>query len=1116
MIIDKEQRDRALSPRESFIIQAPAGSGKTELLVQRYLRLLTMVDFPEEILAITFTRKAVGEMRERIISSINQKNINEPNQPHQEITRNLALKVIEKDKKNNWNLIEYPSRLRIQTFDSLNSEFVQQMPLLAETGAPLDIHENPEQLYQRAASNTLRSLETQDLGPHIATLLEHLNNNMSQLEALLISMLEQRNQWLPHILKKPNLSYLKDTLEKEIERRLNKINSYFSDELKDEIVKLANFSAYNLTKNANNKSHIKSWHRIEKFPSTKYCDLKLWYGLSELILTKKDIRKSITARQGFPALNEKGISEVEREKREIAKKEMASLLKKLSKRKELILALQEITTLPLENFNNNHEKILSSLSIVLLRCASELILIFNESKKVDFIELGQKALRSLGNEDSPTDLTLSLDYKIKHILVDEFQDTSINQIMLLRTLTSGWQHNDGRSLFFVGDPMQSIYGFREAEVGLFLNIWKNGFGNFKLIPLTLKMNFRSNAVLVDWFNKTFTEIFPNEIDPIMGSVSYKKSRSAIPESPLSKVKILLQSDRDDSDEAKKIEQEIRFIRKNNPDETIGILARSRNHLKHLAMHLRASDISFHASDIDLLHDRQVIQDLRSLTRALCHPADKLSWLSVLRAPWLGLNLSDLLKIGEKNDEIIYKRLEDKATLKRLSSDGKKRVERLLGILKDEIPMQGVKNIRSWIEGIWLSLGGFAIAGEENRSDANSFFQLIEKIDQSDGYLDLNELDMQINKLYASPDYNADEKIQLMTMHAAKGLEFDTVIIPGLGKHQRRKESKLLNWIELPKENGGVELLLAPIRSVNEKSEAISEFLKNIEKRKGYFEEIRLLYVAATRARQKLILLGHVVSDKDKNLKPNINSFLNMLWPLIKNELNGSKKTSIQQAENIKIHEAESRLPNDWAIKLNKNLELQVIETEESNIEFQWASDTARHIGTVVHRYLEKISIQGLTNWPLTRVDSMDQQIRIALMNLGVQINDLENAIIKTKKAIKNTLSDDIGKWILNKHIDGNSELALTINDTNNTNIVIDRTFIDENQTRWIIDYKTGDHLGDDIEKFLDDEQNRYYEQLNRYAAIMAQKEDNKIQLGLYFPLLKKWRYWEYQTKNMSK
>src|SRR5437762_12048976 len=103
---DREQRRRALDPERSFIVQAPAGSGKTELLVQRYLRLLTTIDRPEEILAITFTRKAAAEMKRRVLEGL----------PAVLDARAIA---------------DIAPRLRVQTIDALCASLTRQMPILA-------------------------------------------------------------------------------------------------------------------------------------------------------------------------------------------------------------------------------------------------------------------------------------------------------------------------------------------------------------------------------------------------------------------------------------------------------------------------------------------------------------------------------------------------------------------------------------------------------------------------------------------------------------------------------------------------------------------------------------------------------------------------------------------------------------------------------------------------------------------------------------------------------------------------------------------------------------------------------------------------------------------------
>ena len=127
---DEEAREQALDTGRSFIVQAPAGSGKTELLIQRYLRLLATVDEPEEVLAITFTRKAAAEMRERVIAALTTAAAgSRPDAPHLQITYDAARSVIERDGARNWGLLELSQRFRILTLDAFNAGIARRLPV---------------------------------------------------------------------------------------------------------------------------------------------------------------------------------------------------------------------------------------------------------------------------------------------------------------------------------------------------------------------------------------------------------------------------------------------------------------------------------------------------------------------------------------------------------------------------------------------------------------------------------------------------------------------------------------------------------------------------------------------------------------------------------------------------------------------------------------------------------------------------------------------------------------------------------------------------------------------------------------------------------------------------
>ena len=140
--VDQAERAAAIAPTRSFCVSAPAGSGKTELLIQRYLGLLSRVARPEQVLAITFTRKAAAEMRERVIEALESARGGEPcDSPHQQVTRTLAEQVLAADERGDWHLVRDISRLNIKTIDSFCSGLTRQMPVLSQMGGQAGVQD---------------------------------------------------------------------------------------------------------------------------------------------------------------------------------------------------------------------------------------------------------------------------------------------------------------------------------------------------------------------------------------------------------------------------------------------------------------------------------------------------------------------------------------------------------------------------------------------------------------------------------------------------------------------------------------------------------------------------------------------------------------------------------------------------------------------------------------------------------------------------------------------------------------------------------------------------------------------------------------------------------------
>jgi len=656
-IPDLAERARALDPRRSFIVEAPAGSGKTELLIQRVLALLATVDRPEEVAAITFTIKAAAEMRRRVFEALRSaRHEPRPEAPHAARTWELAAAVLARNDAKGWKLEESAERLRVQTIDALCASLTRQMPVLSRFGGQPDSVEDASAMYVEAARELLAHLEEGD--EDVARLLTHVDNDAGKAEKLLADMLSSRDHWIRTLLRgKVDRDMLEEGLREVRSEAVARIHA--------------------------------AWPASQK--GLPVDDVAGWIAFAPSFLTQ-------------------------------ANKWRASAAAVLQETPGLLELIRNLKTLPPAKFDDDQWEALQTIVRLAPRALAELQLVFARRGQADFIEISQGALRALGPEGEPTDLMLQLDYRIRHILVDEFQDTSHSQFELLERLTSGWQADDGRTLFLVGDPMQSIYRFREAEVALFIKAWQHGIGSVSLEPLTLSANFRSQAGIVEWVNASFQRIMPAGDDVATGAVAYSPSQ---PVHPHEGKAVHVHPFRDGDGAA--MGQQVADIVAGAGDARVAVLVRNRSHLREVLPRLRAANLAFRAIEIEPLGDRPVVQDLLALTRALSHLGDRTAWLAVLRAPWCGLTLADLTALcGAQDDFTVWSATGDATRLAALSGDGRKRVERLRGVLEPAIAGRRRSSLRSAVENAWLALGGPAcVEREVELDDADIYLDHLE-------------------------------------------------------------------------------------------------------------------------------------------------------------------------------------------------------------------------------------------------------------------------------------------------------------------------------------------------------------------------------------------------------
>lgn len=1069
MITDLNERTRALAPGQSFLVEAPAGSGKTELLIQRYLRLLAVVKQPESIVAMTFTRKAAAEMKERVMKALHEAAAGKPvESEYATITRALADAALTQDQAQGWQLLEDSRRLQIQTIDSFSSMLTRQMPLLAGFGSNPDVIEHAEELYRLAARRAIVALagDYQEIFRDVAV---HFDGDLARLESQTAKMLMKRDQWIRELRRRDTEALrdeIEDSLKETLEDRLRDAWQSWPDEIPGRpapaVEALPEWCA------AANRMLLAGSRRARK--------LGKYYSV---LVLREDFCNALHACRG-----------------------------------EVPLTLSD-----------EQWRLLSDFIVVLQIALLHLEAVFRERGQVDFTRISEAAVVALGTAEQPTDLAFRLDYRIEHLLVDEFQDTSLVQNDLLNLLTAQWTAGDGRSLFLVGDPMQSIYRFRNAEVGLFLRAGERGIGAVRLERIRLESNFRSQPEIVRWVNRVIGNIAPKEDDAARGRVRLRDSTAAKTEHGEPPDIYAFIDDKDGGAEAAKVVELAREALERK--DTTAILVRTRKQLQAILPALREAKQPYEAIDIDALDEEQHILDLLSLTRAFHHLADRASWLACLRAPWCGLKLADLMLLVEDSPKgLIVDLLADTDRLLRLSVDGRTRAGRFLDVARNAVRKFGRFPVRDMVEAAWMALGGpAALESSNQREDAAEFFELLDQFGQAGRIPDFTLFGERLRYLFAKPSAAGSNCIQVMTIHAAKGLQFDTVILPQLHGGAGNLEAELVVWTTRLREDGTEGLMMAALPQAGEADPFYKLVRRDLSARETA-EDIRLLYVAVTRAKRCLHLLGNAATNKkgDGLQKPRA-SFLSLLWDEVRQDFEtkfnqprpvsmGQQVLNLTSAPRTLLH----RLPISWSLARPQPAvpwrpRYQTEIASRRRLTYEWVSEASRHVGTAVHDLLRRVAEEGLETWSEQRVASEASFISEELLRLGVARSDAGSAVNRVTQALTKTLNSKRGRWILSPQRDANCEWAMSgVRENHFENARIDRTFIDETGCRWIIDYKTSSHEGGSRGVFLNREKERYRPQLEIYARLLQDMGQSNISVGLYFPLLDEWVAWQVEKR----
>lgn len=1069
LIADTRNRSTALDVSRSFIVQAPAGSGKTELLTQRFLKLLAQAETPESIVALTFTNKAADEMRERIIQQLTRSQQGlPPTEPHRKISYDLGIQVLKTSQIKQWNILAQTQRLRIQTLDSFCLGITQQLPLTSRMGSEAKLIINDSEIFHEAIRLTLERDHTtsKNLTEAIDSIMQYLDFDQASIIDLLHTMLQNRDQWA-HWLYQQNIQNTDQvTLWTDwIDLVLRKtVDQVFVDQ--------PNLLIWSLLK------------EIEEMPcwdQNTPLDLTHWKAVAALSLTNSSYRKRTPTNLAFRIeCNQKTWKE--------RYQKWLTFLNSSPESDSILSALITIQNLPdISSLKDIPWHLVQQLITLLKTAHANLWVLFCQQKSVDFIQITQQAIHALVNTPH-----IQQENQIQHLLIDEFQDTNPTQLDLIKQIICHWDST--HTLFLVGDPMQSIYRFRKADVGLFLKVKKTSLAPLHLKPLTLYRNNRSSPTIIHWINTQFNNIFPKVDDPFYNGIKFTAATATRDDPPFTEVSTPVFATQ--NEEIQYVIQQIETLKKNNPQQTIAILSGTKKYLQNFIHEIQRSKphIAIQAVEIDTIDGHQVIQDLLSLTTALHNQHDRQNWLAILRAPWCGLTLSDIHLLCADIDLPIWECI--KKNSESLSIDGQKRLNHFNCVIEQALTQQAIYRLRRWLECTWITLGGRECLRSQREANlVIQYFDLIDQLFEQTPYHPDILYDAISKQTETFPDIDWSA-VQFMTIHKSKGLEYDSVFIVNSTGRANNRISKQIVWehLESPDITHESRTLIAippPKNKTTNKNKIITpfEYLNTIESERNLHEKKRVFYVAATRARNCLYLTGVLPSETSP-------APLSMLgWLTLEPERLSPVDTHIAPADRQPSEPILFRLPELTHEKMTRTawtntgpvcyskIDLTTMSIEESTV-----------IGQLVHRYLQHIADEGLAQWSDNRINKLFSHLLRFLPNQPHNA-ELANHILDLVKA---TLKSERGRWILSAHDEMANEISRqTWFDGALRTWRIDRTFVTQ-RIRWIIDYKTSPTLPH--ETILQ----QYYDQLNQYELLF---DDYPIRKGIYFMAFDHWIEW---------
>jgi len=1112
-----ENQKAALSRDKNIAVTAGAGTGKTRILVERYIDILINNDIDiRELLAITFTNKAAAEMLSRVAETVE------------------LLLSDTRESKNHAKLLKIRNHLSsayISTIHSFCARLLREYPLEAgglDPGFSTLNEIQSDFIIDECITREIAGIDVED-----SDWLELFRVfNPESIKSMLRISLEHRFE-MGQIVSHYENSNIEQIYEELKQSFFNQIKIHFNktqlENIQNLVLNIVNDDFYPSESSKFIESLLIALQNLKE--SGSFEDMEFWISLFYLsqIMTTNDGRayKNMTYLGGKNAWTDK--------------------------QKEQLLDLSNML-FPVASWrNDNISSCPGPLEVVVIRNLKKYYELYQKvearytsSKKrqvsIDFEDQQLLAYQLLVYND---EIRSQVAARFKYIMVDEFQDTNQLQWKIIELL-SGEQENN---IFIVGDPKQSIYGFRNADVRVFNSVKSKFAEKHSESVLQLNESFRFKNNVNAFVNRIFPRIL-NSSSENPWEVGYDAVDTKRADADGGQIELaLLNKSEVENVQAKFIATHILQLLSTTGYRAgeMAVMLRSRTHLNEIENTMREYGIPFQTLGGIGFYQGQEIYDTFHLLKFLMNPDDDLALVGLLRSPFANITDEGLFFLAVESTELSYwQKLHRLDEFAQLPGEDREKLQlffanskRWLG-RRDRI---GYFELLSEIfsESFYRAIMNSDLKGDQITANINKILTIM--LDYEKGrFTSIVDFSESLNRLIntyqkegdAFLEFEEDNSVKIMTIHQAKGLEYPVIFLPYLNQKLNTSGRASIYFDDRWGVASNVPVHILNNQYPPQKSYYLFDLLKQKQKRKEVAELKRLFYVGCTRARDHLILCGELkenrippetplawlmdsleitpeqLQEDQYEISPDLSIGIHKNYTELESLSEKKSKSTIQSFENLVTTQPknENEVVEPFFLKktmdkpkgeifsatqlmtfiedreeYHKRYHLGFFEDDYEKLGMGKISETDALLrGMLLHKLMERYPERNI-NHLLDEIDLSDDR---TILTLKEEMNDLVEQIDQSRT---------IKPALLAKEFKNETSILRQIGSDFITG-TLDRVYKNDHDLWVVLDYKTNRITREDVSRTA----LKYQVQIETYALLIASvyPEQKDFEVCLYF------------------